>query len=128
MEKNVKHIGIFTSGGDSPGMNAALYGAVKAAESHGIKMTGIRRGYEGMIDGNFMELDAKALQKAMHRGGTLLKTARSKRFRMLEGRKAALQKLEEKEIDALIAIGGDGTFNGLLAFAEICKLPTIGIP
>ena len=128
MDKNVKHIGIFTSGGDSPGMNAALYGAAKAAESHGIKITGIRRGFEGMIDGDFVELKAKALQEAVHRGGTLLKTARSERFRTLGGRKAALQKLEEKEVDALIAIGGDGTFNGLLAFEEICKIPAIGIP
>ena len=128
MDKNVKHIGIFTSGGDSPGMNAALYGATKAAISEGIKITGIRRGYEGMIDGDFVALDGKVLQKAVHRGGTLLKTARSERFRKLEGRKAALQKLQEKGIDALIAIGGDGTFKGLLAFSEIYKFPYIGIP
>ena len=128
MDKNVKHIGIFTSGGDSPGMNAALYGATKAAISEGIKITGIRRGYEGMIDGDFVALDGKVLQKAVHRGGTLLKTARSERFRKLEGRKAALQKLQEKGIDALIAIGGDGTFKGLLAFSEIYKFPFIGIP
>ena len=124
----IKHIGIFTSGGDSPGMNAALYGAAKAASTHNISITGIRRGFEGMIDGDFMELDEKALQRAVHQGGTVLKTARSERFRKLPGQKTALQKLQEKGIDALIAIGGDGTFNGLLAFSEICKLPAIGIP
>ena len=124
----IKHIGIFTSGGDSPGMNAALYGAAKAASTHGIAITGIRRGFEGMIDGDFMELDENALQGAVHQGGTVLKTARSERFRKLMGQKTALQKLQEKRIDALIAIGGDGTFNGLLAFSEICKLPAIGIP
>lgn len=128
MAKRIKHIGIFTSGGDSPGMNAALYGTAKAATTQGIALTGIRRGFEGMIDGDFMELDEKALQRTMHQGGTVLKTARSKRFRKLPDRKTALKKLQEKGIDALIAIGGDGTFKGLLAFSEICKLPCIGIP
>lgn len=129
MEKNeIKHVAVFTSGGDSPGMNAALYGIAKSAEINQLKLTGIRKGYEGMIDGDFVPLECPQLQKLVHRGGTVLKTARSARFLTLEGRKLALENLMEKEIDAIIAIGGDGTFKGLLAFAEICGLPFIGIP
>lgn len=124
----IKHIGVFTSGGDSPGMNAALYAIVRAAEANGIKVTGIRKGYEGMIDGDFTALKSHELQKLVHTGGTVLKTARSKRFMDLEGRKKALETLNTNNIDALIAIGGDGTFKGLLAFSEICELPFIGIP
>jgi 6-phosphofructokinase 1 len=124
----IKHIGVFTSGGDSPGMNAALYAIAKAAEANGIKVTGIRKGYEGLIDGDFTTLKSHELQKLSHTGGTVLKTARSKRFMDLDGRKKALQTLKAKHIDALIAIGGDGTFKGLLAFSEICEIPFIGIP
>lgn len=128
--KNIKrqHIAVFTSGGDSPGMNAALYGIAKKAEQSGIKLSGIRKGYEGLIDGDLVLLDAHKLQKMAHRGGTLLKTARSKRFLTLEGRQRALGNLQKNDIDALIAIGGDGTFKGLLAFSEICDIPFIGIP
>ena len=128
--KNIKrqHIAVFTSGGDSPGMNAALYGIAKKAEQSGIKLSGIRKGYEGLIDGDLVLLDAHKLQKMAHRGGTLLKTARSKRFLTLEGRQRALGTLQKNDIDALIAIGGDGTFKGLLAFSEICDIPFIGIP
>ncbi|QHI36586.1 ATP-dependent 6-phosphofructokinase 1 [Kordia antarctica] len=124
----IEHIGVFTSGGDSPGMNAALYAIAKAAKANGIKLTGIRKGYEGLIDGDFTTLKPPELQKLSHTGGTMLKTARSKRFMELEGRKKALQTLHTNNIDALIAIGGDGTFKGLLAFSEICDLPFIGIP
>ncbi|MDR6301721.1 ATP-dependent 6-phosphofructokinase [Mesonia maritima] len=128
MNQSIKHIGVFTSGGDSPGMNAVLYAIAKAAEANGIKATGIRKGYEGLIDGDFMSLETHQLQKLVHKGGTILKTARSKRFMELEGRKKALQTLKINNIDALIAIGGDGTFRGLLAFSEICDIPFIGIP
>jgi len=124
----IKHIGVFTSGGDSPGMNAALYTIAKTAEVNGIKVSGFRKGYEGLIDGDLVPLKSHELQKLVHKGGTILKTARSKRFMELEGRQKALQTLEENKIDALIAIGGDGTFKGLLAFSEICDIPFIGIP
>ncbi|MAD98292.1 MAG: 6-phosphofructokinase [Flavobacteriaceae bacterium] len=124
----IKHIGVFTSGGDSPGMNAALYAIAKASEKNGIKVSGFRKGYEGLIDGDFLPLKSHDLQKLVHLGGTILKTARSKRFMELEGRKKALQTLRTNKIDALIAIGGDGTFKGLLAFSEICDIPFIGIP
>ena len=128
MSSTIKHIGVFTSGGDSPGMNAALYAIAKTAEAHKIKLSGIRKGYEGMIDGDFIALKTNELQKNVHRGGTLLKTARSQRFLTLKGRQTALQQLQKHKIDALVAIGGDGTFRGLLSFSEICELPFIGIP
>ena len=124
----IKHIGVFTSGGDSPGMNAALYAIAKASEANGIKVSGFRKGYEGLIDGDLISLESNQLQKVVQKGGTILKTARSKRFMELEGRKKALQTLKANNIDALIAIGGDGTLKGLLAFSEICDIPFIGIP
>lgn len=123
-----KHIGVFTSGGDSPGMNAALYGTVKVAEQHGIRVSGILKGYEGMIDVHFIPLESQQLQKTVHRGGTVLKTARSERFMAVEGRQLAFKNLQNNDIDAVVAIGGDGTFKGLLAFSEICEIPFIGIP
>jgi len=124
----IKHIGVFTSGGDSPGMNAALYAIAKASEANGTKLSGIRKGYEGLIDGNLIPLKSNELKKVTQKGGTILKTARSKRFMELEGREKALHTLKINNIDALIAIGGDGTFKGLLAFSEICDIPFIGIP
>ncbi|GGG17350.1 ATP-dependent 6-phosphofructokinase [Dokdonia pacifica] len=124
----IKHIGVFTSGGDSPGMNAALYAIAKSAEVNGIKVSGYRKGYEGLIDGDLVQLKSHELQKLTQKGGTMLKTARSRRFLELEGRKKALETLNANKIDALIAIGGDGTFKGLLAFSEICNIPFIGIP
>ncbi len=128
MITNIKHIGVFTSGGDSPGMNAALFAIAKTAEVNKIKLSGFRKGYEGLIDGDLIDLETRELQKLVHRGGTFLKTARSARFLTKEGRQLALENLQKNNIDALIAIGGDGTFKGLLAFSEICDLPFIGIP
>ncbi|NDP27852.1 MAG: 6-phosphofructokinase [Flavobacterium sp.] len=97
-------------------MNAALH--VIAAEANGIKITGIRKGYKRMIDGDFLTLNINHLQKMVHRGGTLLRTARSQLFLTLEGRQLALKHLQENNINALIAIGDDGTFKGLLAFSD----------
>jgi len=124
----IKHIGVFTSGGDSPGMNIALYAIAKSAEAKGVEVSGFRKGYEGLIDGDLVPLKSHELKKITQKGGTILKTARSNRFLKLEGRKKALQTLKANNIDALIAIGGDGTFKGLLAFSEICNIPFIGIP
>jgi 6-phosphofructokinase 1 len=124
----IKHIGVFTSGGDSPGMNTALYAIAKASEANGVKLSGFRKGYEGLIDGDLVPLKSNELKKVTQKGGTILKTARSKRFMELDGRKKALKILKRNKIDALIAIGGDGTFKGLLAFSEICDIPFIGIP
>lgn len=124
----INNIGIFTSGGDSPGMNAAIRVIVKAAKIKGIKTTGIIKGYEGMIDRMFINLDEQAVNNIAHCGGTILRTARSSRFLTVEGRQQALGNIQNEGIDALIAIGGDGTFKGLLAFSEISNLPVIGIP
>ena len=109
-------------------MNAALYAIAKTAEINGVKVSGIRKGYEGMIDGDFTSLESQQLQKTVFRGGTILKTSRSERFLTIEGRLMAMEMLQKNNIDSLIAIGGDGTFRGLLAFSELCKLPFIGIP
>lgn len=126
--KNIKNIGIFTSGGDSPGMNAALYATVKSARVNGIDVTGIRRGYDGMIDGDFISLNEKELQRQVHIGGTVLKTARCPRFLEEEGRRKAAAQLKKAGIDALVCIGGDGSFKGMLSFSQVCDLPFLGIP
>lgn len=128
MRSNIKNIGVFTSGGDSPGMNAALYGIIKTTIKNEISLIGIRKGFDGMINGDFIALDARQLQGKVHTGGTYLKTARSERFRTVDGRKLAQLMLDKIGIDALIAIGGDGTFKGLLEFAETSDIPFIGIP
>lgn len=128
MNQSIKHIGLFTSGGDSPGMNAALHAITKSAEVKGIKVSGFRKGYEGLIDGDLVPLKSLELHKSTHQGGTILKTAQSKRFLEMEGRKKALQTLKTNNVDAIIAIGGDGTFKGPLVFSEICDIPFIVIP
>ena len=109
-------------------MNAALYAITKSAEVKDIKVSGFRKGYEGLIDGDLVPLKSLELQKSTHQGVTIIKTARSKRFLEMEGRKKALQTLKANNVDALIAIGGDGTFKGPLVFSEICDIPFIGIP
>jgi len=125
---NIQHIGIFTSGGDAPGMNAALFAVVKTAESQGIKVSGILRGFEGLIDDDLTLLHSHELQKQMHLGGTVLKTARSERFMTTQGQQTAIQTIKKNALDALIAIGGDGTFRGMLSLSTISNIPFIGIP
>ena len=124
----IQHIGIFTSGGDAPGMNAALFAVVKTAETLGIKVSGIRRGFEGLIDDDLIPLQSHQLQKQMHLGGTILKTARSERFRSKLGQEKSVQTIKKNKLDALIAIGGDGTFRGMLSLSSISNIPFIGIP
>ncbi len=128
MQNKIEHIAIFTSGGDAPGMNSALYAAVKTASQNGIRVSGIRKGFEGLIDNDLIPLDCHKMQKVMHRGGTILKTARSDRFMTLEGRKKALETIKLNQIDALVAIGGDGTFRGIIALSELANIPCLGIP
>ncbi|MFT4732470.1 MAG: 6-phosphofructokinase 1 [Gammaproteobacteria bacterium] len=128
MVSEIRHIGIFTSGGDAPGMNAALFAVAKTAESKGIKVSGIRRGFEGLIDNDLIPLHANKLQRTMHFGGTLLKTARSARFMTTQGQEKAAQTIQQNNIDGLIAIGGDGTFRGMLSLTNISNTPFIGIP
>jgi len=124
----IKKIGVFTSGGDAPGMNAAIRAVVRTALYHNLEVTGIRRGYEGMIVGDFMEMDRKSVANIIQRGGTMLKTARSDQFRTPEGRKVAYDKLKAEGIDALVAIGGDGTFTGARVFGAEYDMPIVGMP
>jgi 6-phosphofructokinase 1 len=124
----MKTIAVLTSGGDSPGMNACLRAVVRTAISEGLNVYGIRYGYEGMIDGDFLKMDARSVSNIIHRGGTILKTARSKRFLTEEGMLQAKMQLEKSGIEGVVAIGGDGTFRGAVEFSKICKIPFIGCP
>jgi len=126
--KAIKNIGVFTSGGDSPGMNAAIRAVVRTALYYDLQVTGIMRGYDGMINGEFMPMNRKSVANIIQRGGTILKTARSQEFMFEEGRRKALKQLKKEKIDALIAIGGDGTFRGANIFIEECGIPIIGLP
>jgi 6-phosphofructokinase 1 len=124
----IKNIGLFTSGGDAPGMNAAIRAVVRAALYHDIEVTGIRRGYHGMIRGEFTPMNRKSVSNIIQRGGTILKTARSDQFKSPEGRKKAYDLLKSNNIDALIGIGGDGTFRGAKAFGDEYDIPVLGLP
>ncbi len=127
-ERKINRIAVFTSGGDAPGMNAAIRAVVRTAAFHDLHVYGVARGYEGMIDGDFSRLESRDVANIIQRGGTILKTARSQRFMTPEGRKAAYDSLLAFEIDACIAIGGNGTFTGASAFSKEYGIPFIGIP
>jgi 6-phosphofructokinase len=125
----IKRIGVLTSGGDAPGMNAAIRGVVRTAIYNGLDVTGIRHGYHGMIHNHFVELKAHSVSDILARGGTMLKTARSKEFLEPEGRKQAYQNLKEASIDAVVVIGGDGSLTGARVFCdEYYDIPFVGIP
>lgn len=128
MDNKISKIGVFTSGGDAPGMNAAIRAVVRACTFYKKTCVGIMRGYEGMIEGDIMKLDARSVGNIIQRGGTILKSARSKEFRTPEGRMKAFEQIKKQGIDALIAIGGDGTFTGLHKFYEEHGIPSICIP
>ena len=128
MDSKIGKIGVFTSGGDAPGMNAAIRAVVRACAYYKKEAYGIMRGYEGMIEGDLVKLGPRSVGNIIQRGGTILKTARSKEFRTAEGRKLAYENLKEEGIDALVAIGGDGTFAGLHKFYEEHRIPSLCIP
>jgi 6-phosphofructokinase 1 len=128
MSQSIGKLGIFTSGGDAPGMNAAIRAVVRSAIYYDKEIFGIVRGYEGMIEGDFVKLGARSVGNIIQRGGTILKSARSETFRTSEGRAKAYENIVKHEIDALVAIGGDGTFTGLHKFYEEYKIPSICIP
>ncbi len=128
MSEPIKRIALFSSGGDAPGMNAAIRAVVRHATFQDLHIYGIYRGYEGMIDGDIQRLETSDVSNIIHRGGTILKTARSERFRTEEGRKQALESLQAHGIDACIAIGGNGTFTGADLFTEEFGIPFVGIP
>ncbi|MBD3183651.1 6-phosphofructokinase [Candidatus Poribacteria bacterium] len=124
----MKKIGLFTSGGDSPGMNACIRAVVRSAIYHNVSVVGIMRGYVGLISGEMMSMDIGSVSNIIQQGGTILKTARSKEFRTKEGREAAAQNIKKWGIDGLVAIGGDGTFRGASDFNEEHGIPIIGVP
>lgn len=128
MANKINKIGVFTSGGDAPGMNAAIRAVVRSALYYNVPVVGIRRGYEGMINGEFQEMDRKSVANIIQRGGTILKTARSMAFKTKEGRQQAYDQLQKQGIDALICIGGDGTFTGAKIFGEEFDIPILGLP
>ena len=125
---SIKNIAVLTSGGDSPGMNAAIRAVVRASLYYNLKVTGVLRGYEGLIQGDFIPMEGKSVANIIQRGGTILKTARCDAFRTVEGRKLAHKNLRKHEIDALIVIGGDGTFTGADVFSKEYNFPIIGLP
>jgi 6-phosphofructokinase 1 len=128
MASNISKIGVFTSGGDAPGMNAAIRAVVRACAFYEKDVFGIMHGYEGMIDGEIVKLSARSVGNILQRGGTILKSARSENFRTREGRAMALQNLKRQGIEGLVAIGGDGTFTGLHTFYQEYGIPSVCIP
>jgi len=128
MNQEIKRIAVLTSGGDAPGMNAAIRAVVRSCSYHGLECVGIFRGYEGLIEGDFKELNARSVKNIINRGGTFLKSTRSKTFRTKEGRQKAYEQLLKANIDALVVIGGDGTFTGAIVFNEEFNFPIVGLP
>ena len=127
MQKTVKRIGILTSGGDAPGMNAAVRAVVRTALSNGVECVGIRRGYNGLINGDFVRMDASSVSHIIEKGGTVLYTARSEEFMTEEGQRKAVATCKLLGLDGVVAIGGDGTFRGALALSRH-GIPVVGIP
>lgn len=125
---SVKKIAVLTSGGDAPGMNAAIRSVVRTCAYHNIEVVGVYRGYQGMIEGDFEPMNARSVRDIINRGGTILKSARSKDFRTPEGRKVAYEKLKAAGVDSLVVIGGDGSFTGALLFNKEFSFPVMGIP
>lgn len=128
MSASISKIGVFTSGGDAPGMNAAIRAVVRASIFYQKEVSGIIHGYEGMIDEEIVKLGARSVGNILQRGGTILKSARSETFKSPEGRKKAFENLKKNGIDALVAIGGDGTFTGLHKFYQEFGMPSVCIP
>lgn len=124
----MKRIAVFTSGGDAPGMNACIRAVVRGAVYHDIEVFGIRRGYNGMINGDIFQMTSHSVSNIVQRGGTILKSARSKEFMTPEGRQRAHDQLQKFGIDGLIAIGGNGTFTGATLFFDEFGIPTVGAP
>jgi len=128
VKKQIKKIAFLTSGGDAPGMNAAIRAIVRSCVYNKIIPIAVHKGYEGLINGMFEEMNARSVKGIINKGGTFIKTARSSEFRTKSGRKKAYNNLIDHSIDALIVVGGDGTFNGAYIFNKEFKFPVIGIP
>lgn len=124
----MKKIGVLTSGGDSPGMNAGIRAVYKTCAHYGISCFGIRSGYQGLIENDIFEMQALDVKQIIQLGGTVLQTARSKEFMEYAGREKAYRNIQQHGLDALVAIGGDGTFTGAMIFQEEFNFPIIGLP
>lgn len=128
MSKSIKKIGVLTSGGDSPGMNAAIRSVVRTCAYYEIECAAIYRGYQGMIEGDFVSMNARSVNNIINKGGTILKSARCEDFRTKEGRIRAHKSLRDANIDAFVVIGGDGSFTGAMIFSNEFDFPVMGIP
>ncbi|HYH16142.1 MAG TPA: ATP-dependent 6-phosphofructokinase, partial [Flavisolibacter sp.] len=127
MQKKVSRIGVLTSGGDSPGMNAAVRAVVRTGIYNGLEVFGIMRGYQGLMEDDIYKMEGRSVANIIQRGGTILKTARCKDFYTPEGRKKAYEILKSRGIEGLVIIGGDGSFRGAVAFSQEYDIPVIGI-
>ena len=128
MKKKITKIGVLTSGGDSPGMNAAIRAVVRTGIYHGMEVYGIMRGYSGMVDGEIQKMESRSVANIIQRGGTILKTSRCNEFLTAEGRAKAYKNLKEFGIEGLVIIGGDGSFRGAQIFSNEYDIPCIGLP
>ncbi|NDE08976.1 MAG: 6-phosphofructokinase [Chitinophagia bacterium] len=128
MKKKVTKIGVLTSGGDAPGMNAAIRAVVRTGIYHGLEVFGIMRGYNGMVDNDIFRMESKSVANIIQRGGTILKTSRCKEFFTPEGRKKAYRNLKKLGINGLVVIGGDGSFRGAQIFSNEYDIPCVGLP
>jgi 6-phosphofructokinase 1 len=128
MKKKVTRIGVLTSGGDAPGMNAAVRAVVRTGIYHGLEVFGIMRGYNGMVDNDIFRMEGKSVANIIQRGGTILKTSRCKEFFTPEGRKKAYRNLKKLGINGLVIIGGDGSFRGAQTFSNEYDIPCVGLP
>jgi 6-phosphofructokinase 1 len=128
MKYEIKCVGLLTSGGDAPGMNAAIRAVTRTAIFNGIRVKAIYRGYKGLITGEIKEFKTENVSNIIQQGGTIIKTARCAEFMTPEGRKTAYENMRKEEIDALIVIGGDGTFTGARIFAQEFNVPIVGLP
>ncbi|MDQ3395010.1 MAG: 6-phosphofructokinase [Bacteroidota bacterium] len=124
----MKKIAVFTSGGDAPGMNACIRAVVRGSIYHGIEVFGIKYGYNGMIEGDIYNMKSYSVSNIVQRGGTILKSARSKAFMTIEGRKKAYDQLNQRGIEGMVAIGGNGTFTGAQVFHAEYGIPVVGAP
>ncbi len=125
---SIKSVGVLTSGGDAPGMNAAIRAVVRGGIYHNLRIFGIKKGFQGLIDDDIEELQSNSVSNIIQAGGTILKSARCKEFRTEEGRKKGFENLQKRGIDAMVVIGGDGTFTGGRIFGEEFSYPVVGIP
>ncbi len=128
MDQKINNIGVLTSGGDAPGMNACIRAVVRTGIFNGANMFGIKQGYQGLIDNNIIPMDARSVSNIIHLGGTILKTARCKAFMTEEGMQTAYDNLKARNIDGLVVIGGDGTFTGAKIFSEKFGVKVMGVP